>query len=63
MKHPINTTKLRDLAQKKPEEVLRELMQENKRLLKIEKAARNLAKVKGRHNSMIAMHKLLKALK
>ena len=33
------------------------------RLLQIEKAARNLAKVKGRHNSEIAMNQLLEALK
>lgn len=117
----IDTTKLRELAQKPPEEVLWELMQENKRLLAIEEAhnkllntkyddrealpqeslyriwhalpacnllaaighalqdfsymqhelsrlrnieatARNLAKVKGRHNSEIAMNQLLEAL-
>jgi len=33
------------------------------RLLEIEKAARKLAKVKGRHNSELAMNKLLEALK
>ena len=33
------------------------------RLIAIEKAARNLAKVKGRHNSEIAMNKLIEALK
>ena len=33
------------------------------RLMQIEKAARNLAKVKGRHNSEIAMNQLLEALK
>ena len=33
------------------------------RLLEIEKAARNLAKVKGRHNSEQAMNQLLGALK
>ena len=33
------------------------------RLMQIEKAARNLAKVKGRHNSEIAMNQLLDALK
>ena len=33
------------------------------RLLQIEKAALNLAKVKGRHNSEIAMNQLLEALK
>ena len=33
------------------------------RLLEIEKAARNLAKVKGRHNTEIAMNKLLETLK
>jgi hypothetical protein len=33
------------------------------RLLQIEKAARNLAKVKGRHNSEIAMNQLLETLK
>lgn len=59
----IDTTKLRELAQKPPEEVLWELMQENKRLLQIEKAALNLAKVKGRHNSEIEMNRLLETLK
>ena len=59
----IDTTKLRELAQKPPEEVLWELMWENKRLLKIEKAARNLAKVKGRHNSEQAMNQLLETLR
>lgn len=34
-----------------------------KRLIAIEKAARNLAKVKGRHNSELAMNQLLEALK
>jgi len=33
------------------------------RLRKIEAAARNLAKVKGRHNSEIAMNRLMEALK
>lgn len=33
------------------------------RLLEIEKAARNLAKVKGRHNSEMAMNQLLEVLK
>lgn len=33
------------------------------RLMQIEKAARNLAKVKGRHNSEIAMNQLLESLK
>ena len=59
----IDTKELRELAQKPPEEVLWELMQENKRLRTIEAAARNLAKAKGRHNSEIAMNQLLEALK
>ena len=59
----IDTTQLRELAQKPPEEVLWELMQENKRLRTIEAAARNLAKVKGRHHSEQAMNQLLEALK
>ena len=33
------------------------------RLLQIEKAARNLAKVKGRHHSELAMNQLLETLK
>lgn len=103
----IDTTKLRELAQKTPEQVLFDLMQQNERLrseldsakgmLKsynnllveladaldvapyhlttanavkkirrlqhIESAARNLAKVKGRHHSELAMNQLLESLK
>lgn len=110
----IDTTKLREMAQKTPEQVLHELMQENERLSKalnaaklvissqertitilrdkaghgkeavttldsereanatlteeigrlrtIEAAARNLAKVKGRHHSEQAMNQLLEVL-
>jgi hypothetical protein len=39
------------------------LLDELDRLRAIEAAARNLAKVKGRHNSEIAMNQLLEALK
>lgn len=39
------------------------ILDEVARLQKIEDAARNLAKVKGRHNSEIAMNQLLEALK
>ena len=75
----IDTTKLRELAQKassgftddgnaeyiaaaNPATVLA-LLDELDRLRTIEAAARNLAKVKGRHNSEIAMNQLLETLK
>lgn len=38
-------------------------VQKLQRMQKIEAAAQNLAKVKGRHNSEIAMNQLLEALK
>jgi len=44
-----------DLVEKKNSQLVR--------LRKIEAAARNLAKVKGRHNSEIAMNQLLESLK
>jgi hypothetical protein len=43
--------------------VVLSLLDEIDMLRKIEAAARNLAKVKGRHNSEIAMNQLLEALK
>ena len=39
------------------------ILYEVKRLLAIEAAARNMAKVKGRHNTEIAMNRLLETLK
>ena len=44
-----------DLVEKKNSQLVR--------LRKIEAAARNLAKVKGRHNSELAMNRLLEAMK
>ena len=44
-------------------ETMRHMRAELEKLRTIEAAARNLAKVKGRHNSEIAMNKLLESLK
>ena len=44
-------------------ETMRHMRAELERLRTIEAAARNLAKVNGRHNSEIAMNQLLEALK
>ena len=50
------------IAAANPATVL-QLLDEIDRLRTIEAAARNLAKVKGRHNTEIAMNQLLEALK
>lgn len=53
----------RDFYKQRAHEMEERAMEKINRLRSIEAAARNLAKVKGRHNSEIAMDRLLEALK